>query len=156
MDDVSKAKYLIANVDYMTIATANSNGKPWVSPVGFIADKRNNLFWVSNQDSVHSKNISNRPEVAIVIVGKLPDGSTDGLYFDATASEITAEDEIEYAIKVLVRRPKDPKFDINSISQVRGTAVWRVYKAIPLSISKRSDETKNDQAITVRKPIELL
>lgn len=155
MSPADKAKYLIKKAENMVIATADQNGKPWISPVGFQPDKEYNLYWVSSKGALHSENIRNRPEVAIVIVGKTPDGAVDGVYFDAAATELEDEVEVKQAVAILAKRPKEPEFDVNSIDQVTGNAVWRIYKAKPLKISKRADTTLNGQAITVREPVEL-
>jgi general stress protein 26 len=122
MDAKAHAKHVISNADLMTIASADSNGKPWISPVGFISDTDGNLYWVSNKESVHSDNIRVRPEVAIVVVGKNLDGNNDGVYFDALAAELTDQKDLEYAVKLIAKRPKHPKFSVNSLSDVSGKA----------------------------------
>ena len=155
MDSSDKAKYIIKNAEVMVVATADHNGKPWISPVGFQPDENYNLYWVSHSGALHSQNIKSRPEVAIVIVGKNPDGNNDGVYFDDKATELDDEAEITKAITILAARPKDAKFDINTLDQVTGEAVWRIYKAEPVEVSKRADDTLKGQAITVREKIEL-
>lgn len=155
MNSSQKARYLIKNAENMVIATADQKGKPWISPVGFQPDEQYNLYWISNKEALHSQNIRNRPEVAIVIVGKIPDGAVDGVYFDAAATELEDEAEVKHAVAIFAKRPKEPKFDVNSTSQVTGDAVWRIYKAKPIEISKRADTTLNGQAITVRENVKL-
>jgi nitroimidazol reductase NimA-like FMN-containing flavoprotein (pyridoxamine 5'-phosphate oxidase superfamily) len=155
MNSSQKAKYLIKNSENMVIATADQNGKPWISPVSFQPDSEYSLYWVSSKEALHSQNIRNRPEVAIVIVGKTPDGAVDGVYFDAMATELEDEADVKHAVAIFAKRPKEPRFDVNSISQVTGDAVWRLYKAKPIQISKRADTTVNNQAITIREKVEL-
>lgn len=154
MNSLQKAKYLIENNEHMTIATADTSGKPWVSPVFFMHDDKYNLYWVSNKDALHSQNIKTRAEIAIVIFGELQDNEVDGVYIDAVATELQVETEITEAMKILAKRPQPTKFTIQSISDVTGDAAWRIYKAVPISISKRADATIKGQAITVREPIE--
>lgn len=155
MNSVEKVKYLIEQANTMIVATADQNGKPWISPVGFQPDESYNLYWVSSKEAIHSENIRSRPEVAIVIVGKTPDGEMDGVYFDAVATALEESDELERAVAIFATRPKEPKFDVSDISQVTGGAVWRMYKAKPIKISKRADTTIKGQAVTIREDIEL-
>ncbi len=153
MNSLQKAKYLIENNEHMTIATADTLGKPWVSPVFFMHDDKYNLYWVSNKDALHSQNIKTRSEIAIVIFGQLQDNGVDGVYIDAIASELQDDIEINEAIRILAKRPQPTKFTIQSIVDVTGNAVWRIYKAIPIAVSKRADATIKGQAVTVRESI---
>lgn len=156
MNSVQKAKFLIENNQNMTIATSDKSGKPWVSPVGFNYDDSFNLYWVSNKDALHSQNVRNRKEIAIVIFGPLPDGEIDGVYFDAIAVELNDKVEVQLAIPIVTKRPELPRFETKSLADVTGKSAWRIYKATPIAIYKRSDATLSGQAITVREPIELL
>ena len=153
MDSVQKVKYLIQNNQHMTLATADTLGKPWVSPVFFMYDNKYNFYWVSSKNALHSQNIRARKEVAIVIFGKLSNNEVDGVYIDATASELKTESNIKEAMNILSKRPQPTKFTIQSNTDVTGNAVWRIYKAIPVTISKRADATIKGQAITVRELI---
>lgn len=156
MDSVSKAKYIIENNDNMTISSADASGKPWVSPVGFAYDDNYNLYWVSYKDSLHSNNIASRAEIAIVIFGQMPEGNIDGVYIDATAIELRDENEIEKGIRIFrVQRQQPSKFETRSIEDVTVDAAWRMYKATPVEISKRLDDTINGQAVTIREAIQL-
>lgn len=75
----------------MVIATANPEGKPWVSPVFYTYDEDFNFYWVSAKSAIHSENIRRNARVAITIFGPAsPDpeeiGKLHGLYIDADAS----------------------------------------------------------------------
>jgi nitroimidazol reductase NimA-like FMN-containing flavoprotein (pyridoxamine 5'-phosphate oxidase superfamily) len=155
MNSSEKARYIISNNWLLILSTADASGKPWVSPVGYAADTQFSLYWVSNPEAVHSVNIRGRQEVAIAIVGSLPDGKTDGVYYDATAKELNDKTEISLAIEVLQKRNQEDKFKIKSIDDVTGDAVWRIYKATPIKVYKRGDQTLKGQAITVREPVVL-
>ena len=155
MNSLEKAKYIIENNDFMVISTADGMGKPWISPVGFVYDDSYSLYWVSYKEALHSKNIKIRPEVAIVIFGQMPEGDFDGVYIDAEAHELDNEVDIQLGIDLFAaRRPQPSKFVTQSISDVIANAAWRMYKAIPVEISKRSDDVVNGQAITVREIID--
>jgi hypothetical protein len=71
---------------YMTLATADEEGRPWASPVWYAPDG-DDLLWLSRPDTRHSRNLAARPELAIVIFdsGAHP-GDAAALYIDATAA----------------------------------------------------------------------
>ena len=141
----------------MTIATADVNGKPWVSTVGFSYDERFNLYWVSHKDHLHSRNVKARPQVGIVIFGPIPPDDMDGIYFDAEATELQDESDIKKGMEIMTKSEKSDKFIIHSIADVSGKACWRIYRATPKEITKRASavDTSTGQAITVREPVDL-
>lgn len=158
MNDSETARYLIQNNKYMTIATADGDGKPWVSPVYFRHDDQFNLYWVSDKDALHSLNIRNRPAVGIVIFGPTPPtDSYDGLYLDCIAQELNDDSEIRAAMMVLNQGKQEDKFMIKSFDDVTGKAAWRIYKATPQEVTKRADaiSEQSGQAITIRKAVDL-
>jgi len=52
---------------FMTLATSDARGIPWASPVWFAHRDYREFFWVSRPDARHSRNLAERPELAIVI-----------------------------------------------------------------------------------------
>jgi hypothetical protein len=153
MDDASrKARRLIEATCHMTIATADASGKPWSSPLFFVHDDAFTFFWVSYSGALHSANIRIRPQVAITILGRPPDHEGDGVYVDAEAAELNDVGEVERAIRVLRKRPQDKKFMVSSTADVLGDAAWRIYKAIPKTVYKRSDAGSmiEGQCITIK------
>jgi Pyridoxamine 5'-phosphate oxidase len=74
---------------YMTIATADARGVPWVSPVWFAPWGGERLLWVSDPGARHSRNIAARPQVAIVVFdSRVEVGAAEGLYLDAIAEQL--------------------------------------------------------------------
>jgi uncharacterized protein YhbP (UPF0306 family) len=157
MNSVQIVKYLLENNRHMEVATADKYGKPWVSPVFFVYDDEYNLYWVSNKDAIHSNNIKENSQVAIVVVGKLPDETTDGVYFDSEAIELQDEFEIKKAMELYIQRKQSDRFMIKSLNDITGDASWRIYKAVPKVISKRANATdeKSGQPITIREKVDL-
>jgi general stress protein 26 len=144
------AKIVESNI-YMTIATADQDGKPWASPVFFAYDEEYNLYWVSYKDSTHSKNIHSRKEVGIVIFNStLPEGEGEGVYFDATAEALQSTADISNAMEILSKRVKIDEFKVKSIEQVSGKSVWRIYKAMPLEITQLAGSSVNGQHVDKR------
>lgn len=84
---------LLAAIRYMTLATADEEGRPWSSPVWFAAPTPSELLWVSDPNARHSRNIAARPEVAIVVFDStVPENAGWGLYMEATAAETDTAD----------------------------------------------------------------
>lgn len=61
------ARGIIEANAYMTLGTADAPGRPWVTPVYFACDDYTDFYWVSSPEARHSRSISARPEVAIVV-----------------------------------------------------------------------------------------
>jgi uncharacterized protein YhbP (UPF0306 family) len=158
MKAVEKVKFVIDNNIHMIIATADDRGKPWISPVFFVHDEQYNLYWVSYKDALHSRNVRVKAQVAIVIFGPVPpEGKIDAVYIDAEANELEDETAIVAAMRVLAGHIQEDKYMIKGISDVSGEAAWRIYKAVPITVSKRTEngEVINGQHITTREIIEL-
>ncbi|MFC4591247.1 pyridoxamine 5'-phosphate oxidase family protein [Sphaerisporangium corydalis] len=77
---------LLGDNRYLVLATADRQGRPWATPVFFAALDEDRLFWVSAPDSRHSRNIAERPDVAITVFDShAPIGGAEALYLEATA-----------------------------------------------------------------------
>lgn len=138
MDEyIEKAKKIISENIYMTIATATKDGRPWISPVFFAYNENYNLFWVSNKDSLHSRLVRDNPQVAIVIFNsQAPEGEGDGVYFESTVIELEDKNEIKQAIELLGKRVTKEEFKVKRIEEVTSEGVWKIYRATPVKISK--------------------
>ncbi len=158
MDAALISKSLIENSHHMVVATADTEGKPWVSPVFYMYDESFTLYWVSDKSALHSKNIRSNPRIAISIFGPAPPENKSkiyGVYIDAEAVELTDEVDISRAAKIIQQRVQPDKFMIKSLSDVTGNAAWRIYKAVPKEISKRQDaiDGASGQTISVREKV---
>jgi nitroimidazol reductase NimA-like FMN-containing flavoprotein (pyridoxamine 5'-phosphate oxidase superfamily) len=93
-DDLNtRARRVIDANHYMTLATQDPGGLPRVSPVYFTAARYSDFYWVSSRDAHHSRNLAERPEVAIVIfdsTAKVGDGRA--VYLAATAGRVRDEE----------------------------------------------------------------
>jgi predicted pyridoxine 5'-phosphate oxidase superfamily flavin-nucleotide-binding protein len=84
---------LLAAVRYMTLGTADADGRPWTSPIWFAAPTPSELLWVSDPKARHSRNIEERPEVAIAVYDStVAEGDAWGLYMEATAGQTEPSD----------------------------------------------------------------
>jgi Pyridoxamine 5'-phosphate oxidase len=98
------ARSIIDSSLYMVLATADETGRPWASPVYFAVSGYAEFFWVSSPEATHSRNISVRPEVGIVIFdSRVPIGTGQGVYMPAAAEQVTGP-ELQRGIDVFSRR----------------------------------------------------
>jgi uncharacterized protein YhbP (UPF0306 family) len=131
------AQEIIENNIYMTIATASTDGKPWISPVFFAYDKEYNLFWVSNKNSRHSTLIRSNPQVAIVIFdSKASEGTGDAVYIEAHVIELVNAADLKSAMEAYASRATIDECIPKNIEEVTKDAIWRIYKAVPKKVSK--------------------
>jgi nitroimidazol reductase NimA-like FMN-containing flavoprotein (pyridoxamine 5'-phosphate oxidase superfamily) len=126
----AQARQVLETIQYATVATADSQGNPWNSPVLCAHDDRGRIYWSSHPDSVHSKNIQNSGKVFIVMYNsKAGEGEGLGLYIDAVAEVVVDKKEIALALELLGERRGKPfshpeKFSDNGLQ--------RIYRATPL------------------------
>ena len=126
---VKRAKEIIEKIIYITIATVTPEGKPWNSPVYSAYDKNNYTFyWVSPRAAQHSKNITEKPDVFLVIYDStVPEGTGEGVYVQARASVVTDLKEMVRAIYLLYTRKKKTLRDVSRFLDSRPR---RIYKAV--------------------------
>jgi hypothetical protein len=78
---------LLADNRYAVLGTADRHGRPWVTPVFYAARGADQLVWVSAPDSRHSRNLAERPEMAITVFDShAPVGGAEALYLEAVAA----------------------------------------------------------------------
>ena len=66
-DLAAHAQAIIAANFYLTLGTADPDGRPWLSPVYFGPAGDREFYWSSATDAQHSRNLSERPQVSLVI-----------------------------------------------------------------------------------------
>jgi hypothetical protein len=80
------AKEIIHANRNMTHGTADENGLPWASPVWYAPAGYSEFFWVSSPEARHSRNVTTRPQIGIVIFdSQAPIGTGRGVYMSAVA-----------------------------------------------------------------------
>ena len=93
---VERARRMLAQNQYLTLATADASGRPWATTVWYAARQRTQpaealdleLVWLSHPGSQHSRNLAARPEVGLSIFDSgQPAGTGDGLQVSAVAAE---------------------------------------------------------------------
>jgi len=66
-DWIEDVTSLIFTSNFMTLATTDSDGLPWVSPVEFVCDEDLRFHWFSVIDARHSQNARANPRAALSI-----------------------------------------------------------------------------------------
>jgi nitroimidazol reductase NimA-like FMN-containing flavoprotein (pyridoxamine 5'-phosphate oxidase superfamily) len=105
MDDLAAAARDIIDANrYLTLATADGDGRPWASPVWYAHEGYRDFFWVSRPEARHSRNLAERPGLAIVIFDStVPEGGAQAVYVEAVAEELSGAEQ-ERGIGILSRR----------------------------------------------------
>lgn len=116
---------------YMTVGTADADGRPWATPVYFAPAAYAELFWVSKPDARHSRNIAVRPEIGIVIFdSRSPINRGQAVYMEATAEELGDHPEFERGIDVFSRRSVAHGAREWTADDVTSPAGLRLYRAL--------------------------
>jgi hypothetical protein len=63
----NRAKKVLKQIHYATIATSPKDGKPWNSPVAHVYDDDLNFYWFSDKESRRSQNVRENENIFIVI-----------------------------------------------------------------------------------------
>jgi nitroimidazol reductase NimA-like FMN-containing flavoprotein (pyridoxamine 5'-phosphate oxidase superfamily) len=128
-DPAALAREIMDANQYMTLATADGDGRPWATPVWFAHQGYTDLFWVSRPDARHSRNLAVRPEVGIVIFDStVPAGSGQAVYVEALAGELE-EAGREQGIAIFSRRSEAAGAAPWGVADVSGPAPLRLYRA---------------------------
>ena len=123
------ARSIIDSNFYMTLGTADGDGRPWISPVYYAPEGYIEFYWVSSPEATHSRNIATRPGLSIVIFdSRTPIGSGQGVYMSAVAQELTGTD-LERGIAIFSRRSESHGAGEWNPEDVCSPARHRLYQA---------------------------
>jgi len=118
---------LLAQHTYLVLATADVEGRPWATPVFYAAQNEHVVFWVSAPGSRHSRNIAERPVVAVTIFDShAPIDGAEALYLEATATPVEDRDRSTALDTLNARLPARHRLAMADV-EVSGT--FRVYRA---------------------------
>jgi hypothetical protein len=91
------ARRVIDANQYMVLGTRDPDGSPRLSPVYYTPARYADFYWVSSPQAHHSRNLTERPAVEIVIFDSTaPIGNGEAVYLAATALPIR-DDQLEAA-----------------------------------------------------------
>jgi hypothetical protein len=145
-DHAARAREIIDSNLYMVLATANSSGQPWASPVYYAPSGYREFFWVSRPEATHSVNLRDRHEVGIAIFDStVPINTGGGLYISGVARELPAHETPE-GMKIFAKRSLSHGGEEMTVDDVREPAHLRLYQATAQAIYVLDEE---DQRIEV-------
>jgi dihydrofolate reductase/uncharacterized protein YhbP (UPF0306 family) len=127
------ARRIIGTNHYLTLATADRDGRPWASPVYYTPDGGSDFYWVSRPDSRHSRNLAERPEVGIVIFdSQVPLFTGEAVYLTAHAEQV-GELDLERCTEIF--RSRLPELGSFGPERLRAPGPFRLYRAHALEAS---------------------
>jgi uncharacterized protein YhbP (UPF0306 family) len=130
----------------MQLATA-SNGSPWCASLFFAHDNQHNLYWISQIDTRHSRELAQNPHVAGAII--LPQSygeAVHGLQFEGTARVIEEPEELKTLAQAYAERYNAGNLAANIIS---GANNYKLYQIQPSQFILFDVATFPDQPIQV-------
>jgi nitroimidazol reductase NimA-like FMN-containing flavoprotein (pyridoxamine 5'-phosphate oxidase superfamily) len=137
------ATSIVGSNRFMTLATADADGRPWASPVWYAPSGDRELYWASSPEAQHSKNLRERPQLAIVIFDSHEVGGWNAVYLWATAEELT---DVVDGISIYSARSEAQGFKRWVRDDVVAPAKHRLYRAV---VSERFVLDTHDRRIPV-------
>ena len=135
---LKRAAEIINQIRYATLATVCEDGNPWNSPVSSQHDEDLSIYWVSDKEGQHSRNIRQNQNIFIVIYDStIPEGEGEGVYIQAKAHELNDRDEI------LEMRKAKKGPDVDDADKFLGDGIRRMYKAVPQRVWMNDAQIEN-------------
>ncbi len=129
VDHLAAAHAIVDASRYMTLGTADADGRPWVSPVWYAHEDARTFLWVSDPGRRHSLNLAARPDVSLVIFDSHAElGEGQGVYVRGVA-ELLEGAEAARAIAVFSERAVAQGGHEWSPEDVSAPARLRLYRA---------------------------
>jgi hypothetical protein len=129
-DAEALAKTIVGATTYLTLATADANGRPWASPVWFATADCHEFVWASKPGARHSRNLAVRPEAGIVIFdSRQPPGTGEAFYASVVARELP-ESELDRALEIYASQSLEQSLPAWNRADVQAPARHRLYHAI--------------------------
>jgi len=120
------ARSIVDTNRFMALGTADRSGTPWVSPVWYVPLSYREYVWVSRPGTKHSRNLAERPQVAIAIYDSHRPGSWTAVYMAAGAEELA---DVDDALEAFNRRSEAQGLRAWSRAEVDSAGEFRLYCA---------------------------
>lgn len=154
--DLNKlAKKIITKNQYVSIASADSQGRPWVSPVVYAYDEDWNLYFVSMPSSRHCQNIKTNKNIALAIFDSHQKwGQGVGLQIEGQARVLNLKDSLLasriYAKRIYPYGGLNTKAALNFIkSMVLKGKKYRIYKIKPNQVYMNDPNSRLDIRVKI-------
>lgn len=84
-----RAAEIMDTIQYATVATVTDYGQPWNSPVFALHDSEGCMYWFSDKEGQHSKNVRHNGTAFIVIYDStVSEGKGEGVYLQVKVSQL--------------------------------------------------------------------
>jgi hypothetical protein len=151
-DDLTgTARRLLSASSYVVLATVDTSGAPWASPVWFAHRGLDTLVWVSSPDSRHSQAIAAEPRLAVTVFDStVAPGHGSAFYGRGSAGRVP-EDRIDELLDVFNTECERQGESPWGHERISGDARLRLYVAELDEVSLLLDDGGPD----VRVPVDL-
>lgn len=96
---LNRAKELIQTSKHIALATTNADGSPHNSPVRFFYDEKlEYIYWGSNTDALHSRNILRTGQLFGVLFDRKENG---GVYIKCEEGRLLLGQELEIGLEII-------------------------------------------------------
>ncbi len=93
-----ETRTILENNTYLVLSTVSQDGTPWAVPVHFAFDDEN-IYWISADSAVHSKNLETNDKSFLVIYNSQQDPADhderSAVYISTTSRALDGEEAIE-------------------------------------------------------------
>jgi hypothetical protein len=146
-DPLRLAHALLAENSYLTLATADSNGHPWASPVWFAAHELDLIVWASKPGARHSLHLAENPRFsAVVFNSSEAPGDGSALYLSGNAA-LADTSTFPDALVIYNARSRERGLDEWDAAKLREPARHRLYLAVATEAFVLDDR---DERVPVR------
>ncbi|WP_350274873.1 pyridoxamine 5'-phosphate oxidase family protein [Kribbella sp. HUAS MG21] len=159
MDDpVASVRRALERNRYMVLGTTEPDGTARLSPVFFTHTDARTFYWVSSPDAQHSRNLTARPKVSLVIFDgdKPPVEDKDAVYISATAEQVPDE-ELEATCPTAFTDSERRGARAFTPHELTGDADLRLYRATAQTheIHLRGKDPANKKNVDTRLRVDL-
>jgi nitroimidazol reductase NimA-like FMN-containing flavoprotein (pyridoxamine 5'-phosphate oxidase superfamily) len=128
-DPAEAARQILATNRYAVLATVDTSGEPWVTPVWFAHVGLDTVLWISSPETRHSQALSVRPPVAVTVFDStVRPGDGTAFYGRGRAQECPA-DRLEELLVAYNERGAAQGLRAWGAAEVTGEGRFRLYVA---------------------------
>ncbi len=137
-----KARDIIKENIYLSLGTADVN--PWVSPLFYCVDPQYNFYFISQLDSLHTRNMTKKPNVAFAIFDShQKEGEGNGIQGNGTVKLLEGNDLTEGL------KHYSTTFIELGADQLSGNAPYRLFKLSTDKFYVLDTEAETDKRVEV-------
>lgn len=99
MDYTVLLKEMLNSENYLCLATSTPLGQPWATPLCFVYDEQQSLYFISQNESLHALHVAANPHVAFAMYNtRQPLGNAFWIQGTGTVKQV-AEEKVPQSIQ---------------------------------------------------------